>query len=330
MKVAALIHFSMPWRCAGSETVVQELMRAAAGAGHDAQVWCTNRDAQHGWTGREPDTDLDGVKVHRVRNVIVGSRHIQAWRPDVVVSHHQHVMHAVRLARTIKAKSVFLLHNDMDLNQRPLGMRPDLCVFNSEWVKESLSRFPGVGESMVMHPPLTPDRHLVPATGDALTLINLNEHKGAHLFYKIAETMPDRKFLGVIGGHGVQVVRRNLPNVEIMEHGPDMKRVWAKTRVLLMPSVYESYGLTAVEAGINGIPTIANPTPGLVENLQWGPFADRDDPQAWVDQIEALDNTITYEAEASDAMKRSEDAIAATRRSLNEWCQWLEAHTKGV
>lgn len=323
MKVAALVHFSLPHRNCGSEVVLHELMKAAALAGHDVTVWTTNRDAAHGWRGNEGDVLFDGVRIKRVRNVLIGGREVQRFRPDVLVSHHQHILHAVKTARTIKARSVFLTHNDMDLNARPLRMRPDLVIHNSEWVRESLQRFGQQRQEMVMHPPLTPDRHTVPSTGDSLTLINLNEHKGANVFYQLAELMPDRKFLGVIGGHGTQVVRRNLPNVEILEHGPDMKRVWSRTRVLLMPSVYESYGLTAVEAGLNGIPTIAHPTPGLKENLGWGPFADRDDPPMWVEQIKRLDSTVHYEGEAADARLRSERALDATRDALKKWVEWI-------
>lgn len=325
MRVAALVHFSMPWRCAGSETVLHELMRAAHNAGHETVVWCTNKDARLNWMGNLPDTTVDGVTIKRVRNAVRGGFQVQQFRPDVVVSHHQHVMHAIKVARSVGARSVFLTHNDMDLNKRPLAMRPDLIIHNSDWVRDSLARFGAPAQELVMHPPLTPDRHVVDSTGDALTLINLNRDKGAEVFYRLAELMPERRFLGVIGGHGEQVVRRNLANVTILEHGPDMRRVWAQTRVLLMPSIYESYGLTAVEAGINGIPTIANPTPGLVENLGTGGlFADRDNTNEWVQQIGGLDGPLEY-GEASDyAKKLSVQAMDATRGTLKRWIEWLD------
>lgn len=325
MKVAALVHFSFPHRLAGSETVLHELMKAAAGAGHDVNVWCTHQDAQRVWRGNLPSTVLDGVSVHRMGNPLLAAKAMARTRPDVVVTHHQHATQAIKTAQQIGARSVYTVHNDMDINMRPLRARPDLVLFNSDWVKESLARFGTPKQSMTFHPPLTPDRHIVPKTGEAFTLCNLNRDKGSELFYKLAETMPDRKFVGVVGGHGDQLIRR-MRNVEILPHGPDMKRVWSKTRVLLMPSIYESYGLTAVEAGINGIPTIANPTPGLLENLgSDGLFADRDDPDAWVRQIESLDDRLKYAVEARHAFKISEAAMAATRRSLDQWCDWLSS-----
>lgn len=316
----------MPWRCAGSETVIHELMKAAHHAGHHTVSWCTNRDSDKLWTGREPDTLLDGVLVRRARNIVQASNQVFGWKPDVVVSHHQHAAHAIRLARRWPGvRSVLLTHNDMDINQRPLQLGPDLVVHNSRWVAESLARFGTPRSSLVFHPPVTPDRHRVDATGDGVTLVNLNEHKGAHLFYALAEAMPDTRFVGVVGGHGVQIIRRNLPNVTIVEHTPDMRTVWAQTRVLLMPSIYESYGLVAQEAGLNGIPTVANPTPGLVENIGTGGlFCDRDKLEEWVTTLRGLDNPTTYAAASAYARNRADAAMVETRDTLNQWCDWLD------
>lgn len=324
MKVAALVHFSMPWRNAGSETVLHELLKAAAAAGHDTHLYCTHKDAAHNWTGNEPDIELDGVTVSRHKNVILAAQRMTADKPDVVVSHHQHILVAVRKARAIKARSVFLVHNPLDLNQRPLRSRPDLVVFNSDHVREALAKFGTPKESMTFHPPLTPERHRTETTGAAVTLVNLNKDKGVELFYRLAEMEPSRKFLGVVGAHGVQVIRRDLPNVTIMDHTPDMRTVWAATRVLLMPSSVESYGLVAQEAGLNGIPTIAHPTPGLVENIgEGGMFADRDDTHQWQHLLGLLDRPDDYYRASLYAMQRADEAMRDTRDTLKLWLEWL-------
>lgn len=326
MRIAALVHFSLPHRNCGSEVVLHELLKSAQSAGHDVIVWTTHKDAANSWRGTEPDTVFDGITIKRVRNSLVGERQVRAWKPDVIVSHHQHTAIALRAARQIKARSVYLVHNDFDLNRRPLQNKPDLVVFNSDWVRESLSRFGAPRHAMTFHPPLTPDRHTVPSTGDGYTLINLNADKGAHTFYELARLEPDRKFVGVIGGHGVQIVKRNMPNVEILDHDPDMRRVWSRTRVLLMPSVQESYGLTAAEAGINGIPTIAHPTQGLLENLgAGGLFADRDSVNEWRHKLSWLDDPNNYSQASEHAKGLACDAMDATRRTLERWLEWLAA-----
>lgn len=325
MRIAALVHFYAPFRMAGSEVVAHELLKAASDAGHEVMVWCTHKDAMNNWRGNEPDTVYDGINVRRVKNSLIGAQQVKRWKPDVVFSHHDHSMLSIRIAREIGARSVYATHNDMDINERPLRLRPDLVLFNSDWVKESLSRFKEPKASLTFHPPLTANRHTVAKTGDAVTLVNLNEHKGAKIFYELARRMPDTRFLGVVGGHGQQVIKRKQPNVTIMEHGPDMRLVWEQTRVLLMPSIYESYGLVAVEAGINGIPTIANPTPGLIENLgKGGLFVDRENITGWVDEIARLNDGDIYEGESEYAKGRAKLALDATRQSLNQWCEWLQ------
>lgn len=326
MKVAALVHFSMPFRNAGSETVLHELLKAAVAAGHEATVFCTHKDSATAWRGTEPDTELDGIRIVRCKNVLVAGQQVAQWKPDMVVTHHQHATHAIKLAKTIKARSVFTVHNNFDINRRPLRARPDLVIYNSDWVRDSLrEKFGQQRDVMTFHPPLTPDRHLVESTGDAIALVNLNEHKGSHLFYELAALEPNRRFLGVIGGHGQQIIRRNLPNVTILDHGPDMKRVWEQTRVVLMPSVQESYGLIAVEAGLNGIPTIAHPTDGLRENLgPGGLFADRDSVSEWQHHLRLLDGPMEYAEASAYARGRADDALKATRDTLNQWVDWIQ------
>lgn len=325
-----------------------ELLSAAVRAGHEVSVWCTHRNGERVWRGSFPPVVFEGVTVHRVGNPLMAAKAMARWKPAVVFSHHQHAGLAIKTAQQIKARSAFTVHNDFDINKRPLQARPDLVLFNSLWVAESLARFGEPKDSITFHPPLTPDRHTVPTTGDALTLCNVNEHKGARFLYRLADLLPGRQFCVVVGGHGNQIIRRNLPNVTVIDHGPDMKRVWSATRTLLMPSVYESYGLTAVEAGLNGIPTIANATPGLVENIgDGGPFVDwgnRNLPQPyrgnekawhtewanpspahvgeWVDAIAKVDSN--YQQASDYARTRSTEALDATRQSLRDWCDWLE------
>lgn len=324
-RVAALIHFFPPWRNAGSESVAHALLKAAVDAGHEVTVWVTHKDSETTWRGTEPEVELDGIRVVRVRNQIIAGPQISKWKPAVVLTHHQHATTAIKLARQIRARSAFAIHNNFDINRRPMRANPDLTIFNSVWVQESLiEKFGKPKESMTFHPPVMAERHLVDSTGDAITLVNLNSHKGSTTFYELAAAEPNRQFIGVVGGHGVQIVRRNLKNVTIVEHSDDMRPVWAKTRVLLMPSVQESYGLVAVEAGLNGIPTIAHPTDGLLENLgPGGLFADRDSVAEWSHLLRTLDGQFEYGEASEYARTRAADAIDATRGTLKKWVEWI-------
>src|SRR5690606_19054142 len=94
------------------------------------------------------------------------------------------------------------------------------------------------------------------------------------------------RFLGVTGIYGRQQDLAGLANVEVIPHvpHPEMRgRVYARTRVLLVPSSYESWGRVASEAICSGIPVVAHPTPGLRECLgDAGLFVDRRDVDGWV------------------------------------------------
>src|SRR5690606_41527203 len=115
-------------------------------------------------------------------------------------------------------------------------------------------RGPG-GEVRGGRPPVM-DEEYATERGDGVTLINLYPPKGAATFWTLAERMPDVKFLAVIGGYGHQDVRE-LPNVEVMPNIPGRRmrdEVYARTKILLMPSEYESWGRVGVEAMASGIP----------------------------------------------------------------------------
>jgi hypothetical protein len=80
-------------------------------------------------------------------------------------------------------------------------------------------------------------------------------------------------------------------NVKLVPNQQDARVVYRDTRILLMPSAYESWGRVAIEAAHSGIPTIAHPTPGLRESLgDAGLFVDRTDTDGWVRELQRLDD----------------------------------------
>lgn len=182
-----------------------------------------------------------------------------------------------------KTPLVHLIHNHMTLKAvRP--RKTDLVVHNTQWLADECPE----ENSVIVHPPVIGDFYKT-EPGDCITLINLYREKGADVFYGLARLMPDRKFLGVKGGYGDQIIE-DLPNVEILEQVEDMREVYSRTKILLMPSRYESYGRCSIEAAASGIPTIANPTPGLLEALgDAGTFPEELTAECWKDSIESLD-----------------------------------------
>jgi len=132
--------------------------------------------------------------------------------------------------------------------------------------------------------------------------------KGAPTFFELARRMPERRFLAVRGAYGAQVTPSDCPNVTYLENTPDVRVIYADTRLLLMPSNYESWGRCAIEAAVSGIPVLAAPAPGLVESLAWsGIFIERDDLDSWVRAIEWLDESETYREQSDRVLARSRE-----------------------
>ena len=99
------------------------------------------------------------------------------------------------------------------------------------------------------------------------------------------------------------------PNVLVMEKQIDIKVVYRQTRILIMPSKYESWGRTATEAMASGIPVICTSTPGLLENCgEAGIYIqDRDKIADWVAAIKKLDDPKAYTKASMKARARAYD-----------------------
>ncbi|MET9818336.1 glycosyltransferase family 4 protein [Streptomyces sp. NPDC006355] len=320
VEVAAWVHYGVPYRRAGSETMLHAMMRALHQAGRRVLVVCSDMP-------EAPDTwSVDGVPYAHVPGEH-GEAFLRTAAPRTVVTHHDYAPRAIAAARTIGARSVLLVHSDFDIAAQGLIARPDLAVYNTEWVLKSLSaRYLEVDQipRLVVHPPVDPAEHRTPAMGRHVTLVNLNRHKGVDTWRAAARALPWLPFLGVTGGHGPQVLTPRLANTRIIGQTSDMRRdVWAHTRVLLMPSVYESYGLAAVEALASGIPVIAHPTPGLREALgEAAVFLDRADTRAWPPMIRELHQATTRRARLVAAGRARSAALEEQSRA--ELAAWVD------
>lgn len=291
MRLVAHVHKYPPVHNAGAEWMLHSILRGLVWRGHEAVVLRPSR--------AEPETTFEGITLladPRMRR--------RAWADaDVAITHLDLTRLCIRMRRETGVPLVHLVHNERQMSfHRVRPQETDLVVYNSWWIAQ---RYEGwAAPSLVVPPPVFAEDYRTERTGEAITLVNLSEAKGAPLFWKLAEAMPGRRFIAVLGAYAEQVVPDLLPaNVELVTNTPDMRSVYARTRVVLMPSSYESWGRVAIEAAASGIPTIAHPTPGLVESLDFaGIFADREDVAAWVQAIEDLDHPSRY-GEASDAAR---------------------------
>lgn len=149
-----------------------------------------------------------------------------------------------------------------------------------------------------------------PPPGQYVTLINANILKGLPLFIELATRMPTVKFLGVRPYYNKIKVPENIPNIKWIDVQEDIRDVMKQTRVLLVPSLYESWGRVAFEAMYNGIPVLhtkpmdasnaANTRPsgstqGMCEWIAGSQFMlDYNKIDEWVSAIKTLENPSAY------------------------------------
>lgn len=309
-----IIYLALGWppaHPAGSEVMGHELARALVGAGHEVIVSVSRAD----YSPAEAYT-LDGVKVLPFNDRAQDSRRV--FGADVVIGHLCDGGRAVALARKAKAASVLVVHN---WERQSTGA--DLTVYNSEWLAE-YHRAEEIGSRyMIVRPHVDVPAYRV-TRGENITLVNANIDKGGPLVKRLAKRLPERPFLVCEGAYGMQIVTRgkNVTRQKLIAPSDMAAKVYSKTRVLLMPSLHESWGRVAVEAMASGIPVIAHPTPGLKECLgPAGIFADRENEAAWVEAITRLDNPRTYSAASKRATARAKELHDITTADLDAWVE---------
>ncbi|MDR3083782.1 MAG: glycosyltransferase family 4 protein [Streptomyces sp.] len=313
-----------PQHNAGAEHMLVSMLLPLVERGHDVQVWLSRYGKAN-----EP-YDYRGIRVVPLDARLDFATAVR--KADVLLSHLECVPSTASLARGYGKPMAVICHNTHKATFRDMAAGGTaLAVYNSRWMQTEAELFFAeypksvrpTRELIVRPPVFAADYATKP--GKAVTLINCSEGKGGRVFEALARRMPDVQFLAVRGAYGEQILP-DLPNVEVVDHvdGADMRaKVYGRTKVLLMPSDYESWGRTGCEALASGIPVIANPTPGLCESLgEAGIFVDRSD----VDGYEAVLRKLLTPSEYRLASKRAKARSAELdpTAELDAWCETVE------
>lgn len=324
LRIVVRVHAMPPEHNAGAEHMLVGMLRPLVERGHDVQVWLS----QHG-DARELYT-YQGIQVVPLASRLeFGSAVRQA---NVVLSHLESVPSTASLARGFGKPMVVICHNTHRPSFRDMAAGGTvLAVYNSRWMAQEAELFfaeypKGVHpkHSMIVRPPVIAAEYAT-KPGGAVTLVNCSREKGGEVLAALARRIPEQQFLAVTGAYGEQVPL-DLPNVEVLEHvrGEDMReQVYARTKVLLMPSAYESWGRVGVEAMASGIPVLAHPTQGLCESLaDAGVYADRNDLDGYEAALRRLLTPGEYRLASKRAKARSAELDPSA--DLAAWCGAVE------
>ncbi|MFG3046228.1 glycosyltransferase family 4 protein [Streptomyces sp. NPDC048241] len=301
------------------------MLRPLVERGHDVSVWLSRYGQAH------EEYEYRGIRVVPLESRLDYPTAVR--RADVLVAHLETVPSTASLARGFGKPLVAVCHNTHATTFRDMAAGGTaLAVYNSRWMQAEaelfFAEYPTAvrpAESVLVRPPVFAKEYAT-KPGRAVTLVNCNLEKGGKVLAELAERMPDTEFLAVKGAYGEQILP-DLPNVTVLDHvdGADMReRVYARTRVLLMPSSYESWGRAGVEALASGIPVVAHPTPGLCESLgEAGIFVDRNDVEGYEAVLRKLAAPAEYRLASKRAKARSAELDPAA--DLAGWCAAVEA-----
>jgi glycosyltransferase involved in cell wall biosynthesis len=304
MNILASVHLYPPEHLCGAEFMLHAINRHMSAQGHTVKV-LLHQANQYKITEHYI---YDGIDVFPPdQNTIMN---LFRWA-DVVITHLDYTAWTINMAAIQRIPVVHLIHNTHPYVHIIDAEKPQFIVYNAQWAADKLKY---QHDSIVIPPPVDPDVYNVGLISDrntAITLINLDTNKGGHILRQIAEAMPERQFIGVVGSYsepysdGQHV--NQPPNVEVWPKQPDIRKVYERTRILIMPSKYESWGRTATEAMASGIPVICTSTPGLLENCGEAGYyiQDRDKVAEWVKGIKRLDDKKIYAAASKKAKERA-------------------------
>lgn len=315
MQIAVLAHYYIEENRAGGELMLHEILKYLA-KNNTINAYITDNHSK--------DKTIDGVNVF----YNFDPKDIKKKKYDLIISHLNHSQVSVDDAKSKNKPVMLIVHNNMpDTKEILKGLREtDTVIFNTKWIKEDCKT---PAKSIVIHPPV--NIKPIKSTGDKITLINLTLEKGSYTFYRILEHLPQYNFLGVEGGYWKKrQVKRNFPNLTILPNTDKITDIYKQTKIILMPSSYESFGMVASEAAMCGIPVICSPTKGLQENLgDAGIYIERTDAKAYMAEIKRLMEDRDYYKEISDKIKKIKIDSSKELKQLDKVIDGYSIHIKG-
>jgi glycosyltransferase involved in cell wall biosynthesis len=278
-----------------------------ARAGHECRIVCSSlgegagRDEQLRAEGieRPGGERAGGIEVARrgaieVRSVAEPARRVQvlreligAFRPDWVLVSSEDLGHGLlrEASHGAPGRVVYLAHTPQFFPFGPESWNPDprgaaavaraagiVAVGHAMagYIEQAIGRAPAI-----IHPPIYGEGPFpVHARfGEGLiAMINPCAVKGISIFLELAARFPALRFGALTGWGTTTADRRALEaagNVEVLANCRDIDDVLARTRILLMPSLwFEGFGLIVMEAMLRGIPVIASDSGGLADAKQ--------------------------------------------------------------
>ena len=229
---------------------------------------------------------IEGYQIPVISNQILKDIIIEL-KTDIVVTQSYEALQIVSVAKECGCQTILGTHfwrnicevqdyfhhmlerNDIkiryDLHQ--VFHQADALYVNSDFMKEGIKKYVGIDIENIIYPILDVERSVNTDNfkKEYKRIINSDFGKGGYIFIDIAKKLKDYKFLCL--GLGDEILPKNkiinnkikeLDNVKILEKTDNIKEIYGKTKMLLIPSIVdETFSMVCLEAGANGIPVIS-------------------------------------------------------------------------
>lgn len=255
---------------------------------------------------------------------------VKALGGTIVVGQNELSLAAVGAANLIDAVSIVNVHTPPQYGNgiREAMRLTDYAIYNTEVAAKEW----GEPKALVVHPPINAMPSNTSTKGDAYTLLSSLRNKGVETVLELAKIYPDKRFIIVRSPaeptHGLPDIEARaalLPNVELHPRVPpeEVDKYLKQTRILLVPSRYETYGMSAIEAAGYGIPTVHVDTPHVREGIGDGAILVPGlNVEATAQGIETIERN--YEAYSLNARKRAEWLAARQAIELERFAEFID------
>ncbi len=284
-----------------------------------------------------------GHPTYRVWNVLDAVPSIiKAFRPTVAVMQWGE-SYAVARAFLELGVPVVAYHHSCDFRPPARAHDPHELLSTmacSQFVADCLLAEQGF-KATVVRPLVEPAEYRVSSTREEVLFVNPRAEKGVDIAWALAAARQDIPFRFVEAWHVTPeehaenaAQAQRLGNVSMSPSGLDMRTFYARTRLLLAPSVWaEGFGRVVAEAQVSGIPALTSDSGGLPDAMGPGgvqlplgsPIED------WTAALSRLwDDHGFYQAKADAALAHGRRADFTPEGIVDLFVAHLDAHRGGV
>jgi hypothetical protein len=234
-------------------------------------------------TATEKEYSFEGVEVKKIdtpnvldikANPKPIAKQLLDLEARVVIAQNELSLPAVHSAKESGAISVISVHTPPRFGAgiREAVAYSDYAVYNTQ----TAARQWGEPNALVLHPPISKIPSNTSTGGDAYTVLSSLRNKGVQVVLDLAKLHPDKRFIIVRSPaeptHGIRDLEEQAAKLSNVELHPrvspeEVYKYLEQTRILLVPSMYETYGMSAIEAAGFGIPAIHVDTPHVREGI---------------------------------------------------------------